>query len=278
MQTLTELRALLESRGLSPRHKFGQNFLVDQNMLRRLVDASGVRGGDVVLEIGPGTGVLTEALLESGASVVACEFDHGLFELLTDRLASHLNERLVLFRADALGGEGRLNAVLTDALRHRAFKLVANLPYGVATPVILDLATRHRGCSGMFVTVQRETGARFRAGPGTKEYGIASVLLHATMHMHRVATLGPACFWPRPNVTSEMVAMTRRERPMSEDLRALRALLERVFQHRRKQLGKTLGRDFPFPPGIAEAARPESLTPEQLVVLADAAREQGLVA
>jgi len=142
MQTLSDVRAMLEARGLSPQHAFGQNFLVDQNLLTKLVDAARVSAGDTVLEVGPGTGVLTEVLLERGARVVACEIDRGLFELLHERLGGLHASRLTLHLGDCIGDGKRLASEVADSPGDGALKLVANAPHGVATPLLPGLQLR----------------------------------------------------------------------------------------------------------------------------------------
>src|SRR5688572_24857373 len=121
VQTLTEIRQLLAERGLTPRHRLGQNFLHDKNQLTKLVDAANVSSGDVVLEVGPGTGTLTEGLIERGANVIACELDEQLADLLHERLGS----RITLIRGDALDKQRRLNPQVIEAINSRDFKLVA---------------------------------------------------------------------------------------------------------------------------------------------------------
>jgi SAM-dependent methyltransferase len=161
-QTLAEIKDLLASRGLSPLKRFGQNFLIDQNLVRKLVDEAGVTPGELVLEVGPGTGTLTEELLGRGCEVIACELDRGLAALLRDRLGAR--ERFALVEGDCLGGKRHVSPAVVGAIGGRPFVLVANLPYGAATPLMLALLTEHPGCRGMFVTIQREVGERLGAG------------------------------------------------------------------------------------------------------------------
>lgn len=267
VQTLSQIKVLLQARGLSPNHALGQNFLCDHNLITKLIDASGVAHADLVLEIGPGTGTLTESLLERGATVVACELDRGLVDLLTETLADHIAAgRLTLVHADCLESRRALNPALADALGDRPFKLVANLPYGAASPLMALLAT-DPACRGQFVTIQKEVAMRLRAVPGTKDYSELGVIVQAMAEVSKIATLPPECFWPRPKVTSEMIAITPRDTPLTEDPPALARLCHTLFTRRRKQIGAILGRNTPLPEGVDPTARPESLSVEQLVAL-----------
>jgi 16S rRNA (adenine1518-N6/adenine1519-N6)-dimethyltransferase len=271
VQTQSQIRDLLASRGLAPRKALGQNFLVDHNLIRRLVDASGLGRGDLVLEVGPGTGTLTEELLDRGCRVVAVELDRGLAELLRERLANPEAGFLTLIEADALAGKHALNPEIEAALGGAPFRLVANLPYGVATPLLMTLLVDHPRCGSMHITIQREVADRLLAAPGTREFGPITVVAQALCRLERVATLPPECFWPRPEVSSAMVSLVRRPDPLTADPRRLAEFSQRALQQRRKQLGAVLGRAFPFPEGVSPSQRAESLTPEKFVALARAA-------
>ena len=284
MQTLGEIRALLAERGLSPRHALGQNFLLDHNLIGKLVEASGAGPGDLVLEVGPGTGVLTEMLLERGCEVVACELDRGLADLLRERVAPRYPEAFVLVEGDCLAGKRAVNPAVLAALGDRPFRLVANLPYGAATPLMLALMVDHPACTGQFVTIQKEVVDRFSAEPGTKAYGTISVVAGCLMDLRRLGVLGPECFWPRPKVTSAMLALTRRETPLTDDGRSLAEFCQRAFAGRRKQLGtvlKQMGRtpeNGPdagrggWPVGVEPGMRVESLSAERISALEAACR------
>ncbi len=265
MQTLTQIKEMLERRGLAPRHALGQNFLIDQNLVRKLVEASGVGPGDVVLEIGPGTGVLTESLLARGCHVVAGELDPGLCDLLQDRFGA--DPRFTLVPGDCLASKHALAPALGAALGDRPFTLVANLPYNVATPVLATLLADHPRCRGMYVTIQRELADRLLAGPGSRDYGPLSILVRAVGDARPIAHLPPECFWPRPAVTSTMLAIARRARPLCAEPARLGAFAQRLFASRRKQIGSVLGRDVPWPPGIAPTRRAEELGVEQVIAL-----------
>lgn len=262
MQTLGDIRAALDARGLRPRRSLGQNFLIDQNLVRKLVDLAAITPGDLVLEVGPGTGALTDALVDRGAEVVACELDPGLAELLRERFGA----RITLVEADCLQGKRALAPALLGALAGRPFQLVANLPYGCATPLMLALLVRYAGCGSMHVTIQHEVAQRLAAAPPSKAYGAISVLAQALAEVELVATLPPACFWPRPEVTSAMVCVRRRSAALA-DAAALESFCARVFASRRKQLGSVLGRAVPWPENITPAQRAESLPVADILAL-----------
>ncbi len=279
MQTITDIRGLLASRGLRPKKSLGQNFLHDQNHLRRILAAAEVGGGDLVLEVGPGTGVLTEPLLRAGARVVAVELDRELASILRDRLAVEgLADRLTLIEADVLAGKHELNPDVLAAMsgehdngRIEPFKLIANLPYGVASPLLINLAMMGNGESPMVravVMVQREVADRLVAMPGTKAYGPMTVLIRAFYTVRSLGSLPPSCFWPQPGVESAVVVLDRLDQPLTRDAAALSALVHVLFTRRRKQLGGILGRETPLPSGIDPDRRPDSLSVEDLVRLA----------
>jgi 16S rRNA (adenine1518-N6/adenine1519-N6)-dimethyltransferase len=264
MQTLSEIRALLDERGLRPRHRLGQNFLHDKNQLRRLVDAADLAPGEVVLEVGPGTGTLTEALLDAEAQVVACEIDKGLAALVADRLG----DRVQLVVGDCLRRGRALNPDVVNALAGRAFKLVANLPYQIAGTLLGTLLVHHPRCTGLYVTIQKEVADRLGAGPGGKDYGALTIVVQALAEVRRIGDLGPTCFWPQPKVTSSMFAMRPRADHGIDDRPALADFVARLFTHRRKQLGTILGRDTTiWPEGVAPTMRPESLRVDQVLSL-----------
>ena len=276
MQTLSQIKAALELRGLSPNRSLGQNFLCDHNLIKRLIEASGVESGDLVLEVGPGTGALTTALLDHGCVVIACELDAGLADLLRDDFADAIaSGRFHLIEGDCLAGKHAINPALVGTVAGRQFTLIANLPYGAASPLMVALATeRPEGgaCRGQYVTIQKEVAQRLRAQRGTRDYSELSVVVQAMCEVRRIATLPPECFWPRPKVTSEMVAIEPRATPLTDDPKSLSAMCRRLFTKRRKQIGTILGRDTILPDGIEPTDRPEDLTIEQIVALASEER------
>jgi 16S rRNA (adenine1518-N6/adenine1519-N6)-dimethyltransferase len=275
VQTLAHIRDLLASRGLAPRKSLGQNFLIDHNLIRKLVDVSGVAAGDLVLEVGPGTGALTDELLVRGCRVVAAELDRGLAALLRERLADPQDAlgappsaRFALIEGDCLASKRTLAPAVAEALAGQPFRLVANLPYGVATPLMLALLAHQPECGSIFVTIQKEVADRLLAKPSTDDYGTLSVVAQAAARVERIAVLPPECFWPRPEVTSAMVSVFRRPDPLTPDIAGLAEFCQRVFSKRRKQLGSVLGRGFPWPEGVKPENRIEELAPPLVVALA----------
>ena len=274
MQTLSQIKSLLGEGGLAPRKSLGQNFLIDQNLIVRLVDAAQVGPGSLVLEIGPGTGTMTEELLARGCRVIASELDRGLADLLRRRLGFDTNFTLV--EGDCLSGKSALSHDVVTALGGRPFRLVSNLPYAAGTSAMLAIMARHPECDLMAVTVQKEVGERLAAPAGSEMYGSISVVAGCTMGVTRVATLPPECFWPRPDVTSVMLTLARLPEPLTDDALALAEFCKRAFAGRRKQLRgllKSMGLEgLDLPPGVAPESRIESLTPTQISTLERTAR------
>lgn len=265
MQTLTEIRAILDERGLTPKHRLGQNFLIDHNLIARLVDTSGVRAGDLVLEVGPGTGTMTEELLVRGCEVVACELDAEMAAILRDRLGDARG--FTLIEGDCLASKHEVSPAIMGELGGRAFKLVANLPYGAATPLMLALLTDVPACRGQFVTIQREVADRLLAPPGSKVYGVISVVAQLFAEVELVARLPRECFWPRPEVSSAMVSVVPRESAADLDRGALARFCQRLLGQRRKQIGSVLRAAGALPDGFDARRRAETLTPEEFLDL-----------
>ena len=264
MQDIATIRALLESRGLRPKHRFGQNFLHDPGAMRTILEAAAVRPGETILEVGPGTGTLTEALLAAGAHVVACELDRDMASIIRDRLGA----RITLVEGDCLQDKHTVNPELLQVLAG-PFRMVANLPYAAATPLIASLLESHPECGGMVVTIQREVADRLTAKPDTSEIGPLTITAQLRATVERIAILKPGAFWPAPDVQSAVVRLTPHTPRPTLPLN-LRAIVDRGFQQRRKQLRNSLGADFPFPADFDPMRRPETLEPAEWVRLAQA--------
>ena len=273
-QTLNDIKKLLADHGLVPKKKFGQNFLHDGNHMGKIMAAADLSPGDVVLEVGPGTGALTERLVDAGAKVVAVEIDRDMAPILRGRLG----DRVTLHLGDALDGKHAINpevvALLASAgptggMPAPPFKLIANLPYHIASPLLANLALDHPAMSAAVVMIQKEVADRLTAAPGTKAYGPLGILLQAVFEVSRVGVLKPGCFYPPPTIDSAVVALHRRPEPVCDDPHAFSKLLHTLFSKRRKQLGAILGRgpEVLLPDGVEPTMRPEMLTLEQLCEL-----------
>lgn len=264
MQTITEIRALLEARGIRPKHRLGQNFLHDHNQLKRIVEAAGVVEGDLVLEVGPGTGTLTETLVDAGAEVVCVELDEDMSAIVEARLGT----RVTLVRGDCLDRRRHLSPEILEILGRRPFRLVANLPYQAATPLMMDLLLRRPTCRGQVALIQKEVADRLASGPGGREYGPISILTSIFGSIDRVATVPAGCFWPAPKVVSAVVSITSRPDHGVEEPERFADFVGEIFRTRRKQLGATLNRmKIPVPTDLESSRRPESMSPQELLRL-----------
>src|SRR5262245_35871651 len=208
--TLSYLRNLLDARGIRPKNKLGQNFLIDLNLLDLILRSAELANDDVVLEVGCGTGTLTGRLAEAAGAVVAVEIDADFFALTRELLVNQAH--IQVLHADALRNKNEMNPAVLAALEEvrRAnsctkLKLVANLPYVVATPVICNLLLAKHEIERMVVTVQWEIAERMLARPGEKAHGALAVLVQSLADVEVVRRLAPAVFWPRPKVDSAIL-------------------------------------------------------------------------
>ena len=282
VQTRRQVEALLNGAGIRPLKRFGQNFLIDGNLIRKLVGAAELRPDDVVLEVGPGTGSLTEELLAAAGHVVSVEIDNGLAGICRQRFAD--DPRFTLLHTDVLERKSVIAPVVLETLRARRGELggrmvlVANLPYQAATPLIVDLLLGDDPVWPLCFTVQAEVADRFLASPGTREYGPVGVYAQAFAQGRRVARLGPDAFWPAPQVDSAMVRLDCRPEPCPGPVkRALAMLVHGCFLHRRKTLRWSL-RNLVAPEMLARIEadnrwdpedRPEQLTVPQWLDMAE---------
>jgi 16S rRNA (adenine1518-N6/adenine1519-N6)-dimethyltransferase len=314
VQTKREIEALLDQAGLRPRKRFGQHFLIDGNLMRRLVESAEIEASDVILEVGPGTGGLTDLLLQRARQVICVEIDRDLFALLAERF--HRQPNIELICSDVLDGKHHLNPVVSAAIQDWAgkqqregegpaepqseprahatgghqgnapvepqpepraqatggpqgnapaepqpplplgegrgegyalsntspIKLVANLPYDIATPLLMNLMLDYPAVRRFCFTVQAEVGERIAAPAGSKVYGPLSIIAQTICSVEQVARLGPGAFWPRPQVDSVMLRLDRRDAPAvpAEHAKQFAAFVHGVFEHRRKTLRAAL--------------------------------------
>ncbi len=219
--------------------KYGQNFLIDNSVLERILRAAEIGPQDCVLEIGPGIGTLTQYLAEQAGEVVAGEIDRNLIPILEETLAGYGN--VTVINEDILKVD--INRISEEHNGGRPIKVVANLPYYITTPIIMGLFESHVPLDSITVMVQREVADRMQAGPGTKDYGALSLAVQYYAKPEIVANVPPNCFLPRPKVGSAVVRLTRHSAPPVEveDESRLFALIRAAFNQRRKTLCNAVG-------------------------------------
>jgi len=282
------LREILAARGLAPARSRGQNFLVEPSVHLFIVRRAEIAPGDVVLEVGPGAGGLTGPLLEAGARVLAVELDRGIHGLCAERFAGA--KKLTLIHADALAGKHALNPEIDRRLgpmlagaEGKKLKLVANLPFSIATSLLVTFAQGRLPWERIVATVQREVAERLTAPPGTAQYGAPTVALGSVAEVDLARALPPAVFWPAPSVESAIIEVRPRTGPAERgriDREACGRFVRDLFSHRRKTLAASLrhmaGGDPRWRraagPALADAgidggARAETLSPEQFEAL-----------
>ncbi len=269
---LTEMRALLTQHGIQLTKSLGQNFLHDGNQLRRIASAGEIKPGDKLLEIGPGLGPLTELLLENGNEVLAIEKDQRLIPLLQSRFAEHKN--LTLLHADAL-------RVVEDQTRDwHDWKLIANLPYSVASPILVELAHNPRKPERLIATLQLEVAQRLMAETDGDDYGILTLLVQLHYQPTGLFKIPPKCFFPAPDVDSACISLIRRQQPLlpAELVPKFERIVKTAFGQRRKMAIKLLKQNWPVEQleaafttiGLPLQIRAEKVSLEQFAALTKA--------
>jgi 16S rRNA (adenine1518-N6/adenine1519-N6)-dimethyltransferase len=238
---------LFKKHGFNPRSDLGQNFLIDINLIEFAVRAAELSKDDLVLEVGPGTGGMTTFLSAEAGRVISVEVDRNMFALATE--ATEHCDNVTLINRDILKNKNTIAPEVTDLLHGvlearpgSNLKLVANLPYSVATPVISNLVASDLPWQKMVCTIQLELGEKMIAEPGTSSYGALSVWLQSQCSVRIIRRLGPKVFWPRPKVNSAIVSIWRHDGrgDRIEDRKFFLDFLRRLFHHRRKLLRRVL--------------------------------------
>ncbi len=279
-----DLRAQLEAIGFRPSKRLGQNLLLDKNMARAIARDARVHADDVVVEIGPGAGSLTEHLVECGADLIAIEIDPRLLEVAKNLLATAPRVRWIC--GDALESKHAWNGELVAALpRVEPWHLVSNLPYSAASPILALAARLKNPPRSITVLLQSEVAERIAADPGGREWGPLSVRIQLVYGARIVRRVPSQLFWPRPQVDSSVLRLELREqRPSAADLDELDPLLDRLFQHRRQTLGGLLSKVLGSRPkaeavlaaqGIDPSQRPETLSAAALLALSQSSEWRG---
>ena len=218
--------------------RFGQNFLIDSNILAKIVESAEVTKEDFVLEIGPGIGTMTQYLAESAREVVAVEIDKSLIPILGDTLSSYDN--VTVINEDILKVD--IERLVQEKNQGKPIKVVANLPYYITTPIIMGLFESHVPLKSITIMVQKEVADRMQVGPGTKDYGALSLAVQYYARPEVIAYVSPACFIPKPNVGSAVIRLDRYEKPPveTEDEAFLFAVIKAAFNQIRKTLANGL--------------------------------------
>ena len=236
----TNTIAVLNRYGFSFQKKFGQNFLIDENVVEKIVRDAGVTKDDFVLEIGPGIGTMTQILCENAREVVAVEIDDKLIPILTEDTLSWY-DNVTVIHEDIL----KLDIVKLANERNggKPIKVVANLPYYITTPIIMGLFESHVPLDSITIMVQKEVADRMQVGPGTKDYGALSLAVQYYAKPQILLNVPASCFMPRPNVDSAVIQLTRYEKPPVEvaDEHLMFRLIRASFNQRRKTMTNSVG-------------------------------------
>ncbi|QDT24510.1 16S rRNA (adenine(1518)-N(6)/adenine(1519)-N(6))-dimethyltransferase RsmA [Gimesia chilikensis] len=293
-QTRSYLMRLFERHGFNPRSDLGQNFLIDLNIIEYVVEQGHIKPTDIVLEVGTGTGGMTTFMAQKARHVISVEYDRNMHTLASE--ATQKYDNITLLNCDALKNKNRLNPIVLEEIDQQLkanpgshLKLVANLPYNVATPIISNLVASDLPWNRMVVTIQYELGLKMSCKPATSNYGALSVWLQSQCFVKLLKKVGPTVFWPRPKVDSAIVQLTPNPplKQKIEDRVFFQDFLRRVFQHRRKLMRSTLVGMYSKQLSKAEVdalleahgyerekTRAEELTVPEMIELANAFQEQ----
>ena len=275
----TNTREIIDKYGFMFQKRFGQNFLIDGNVVEKIVREAGVTKDDFVLEIGPGIGTMTQLLCENAREVAAVEIDTNLIPILKETLAPYDN--VTVINEDILKVD--IPALAQEKNGGRPLKVVANLPYYITTPIIMGLFESHVPIDSITIMVQREVADRMQVGPGTKDYGALSLAVQYYAKPEIVLNVPPTCFMPRPNVGSAVIRLKKHETcPVQvDDAEFMFRLIRASFNQRRKTLANGLSNSSELTLskekiaeaieslGVSPSIRGEALTLEQFAQLAN---------
>lgn len=270
---------VLKKYGFRFQKRYGQNFLIDSHILEKIIEAAEITKEDMVLEIGPGIGTMTQYLAEHAREVVAVEIDKTLIPILEDTLSAYDN--VTVINEDILKVD--IEALAREKNGNRPIKVVANLPYYITTPIIMGLFESHTPLASITIMVQKEVADRMQAGPGTKDYGALSLAVQYYAKPELMMNVSPGCFIPKPNVGSAVIRLTRYEQnPVQvKDEDFLFSLIRAAFGQRRKTLVNSLTNASFLSlskeeilralseMGISETVRGEALTLEEFAKLSN---------
>ena len=275
---------VLQKYNFSFQKKFGQNFLIDTHVLDKIIQSANITKDDMVLEIGPGIGTMTQYLAQAAGKVIAVEIDKNLIPILEDTLSGYDNVRVI--NEDVLKLD--LKKLADEENNGKPVKVVANLPYYITTPIIMGLFENEVPVESITVMVQKEVAMRMQAGPGTKDYGALSLAVQYYCEPYIAANVPPNCFMPRPKVGSTVIRLTRYSEPpvTTENEQLMFRLIRASFNQRRKTLANGLNNapDLHYTKeqiaqaieqlGVSASIRGEALTLQQFAKLADILAEK----
>jgi len=275
MLTQTQVKQILSENNIHPKKRLGQNFLIDRNIKDKIIKIADVKPSDVILEIGPGLGALTEDLAKKAKRVVAVEKDRALTGILKDLLGGYKNVTVEQGDFLKMGSKNGDTLLLKQGVP--IFKVIGNLPYYITTPILSRLIENRKHINSILVTIQKEVAQRIVAGPGSKDYGSLSLYLQYYTEPTIEMTISKSCFYPQPEVSSCLVKMLVREKPpvsvKNEEL--LFKIIRAAFNQRRKTLANTLKpickdiKSILESAGINPACRGETLTLEKFAQIAN---------
>ncbi|MBQ2982555.1 MAG: 16S rRNA (adenine(1518)-N(6)/adenine(1519)-N(6))-dimethyltransferase RsmA [Lachnospiraceae bacterium] len=272
--------AILQKYNFMFQKRYGQNFLIDTRVLDKIISASGITKDDMILEVGPGIGTMTQYLCESARKVIAVEIDKNLIPILeNDTLKEYDNVRVI--NEDILKLD--INKLVEEENDGKPIKVVANLPYYITTPIIMGLFESHVPIESITIMVQKEVADRMQVGPGTKDYGALSLAVQYYAKPEIIANVPPNCFMPRPNVGSAVIKLTRHEQVPVEvkDEKLMFKLIRAAFNQRRKTLQNSINNSPELSlskdqvvealdkMGLSQTIRGEALSLEQFAELAN---------
>ena len=272
-------RAIMERYGFNFKKGFGQNFLIDTNVLDNIADAAGITSEDTVLEIGPGFGSLTQTVAERAKKVISLEIDTKLIPILNETLADYNNIEII--NKDVLKCD--IDELSREKNDGKPFKVVANLPYYITTPIIMDMLEKNSAVTSMTVMVQKEVAERMQAGPKSSDYGALSVAVQFYADTNIDMIVQPSCFMPRPKVASAVITLKLRDKPSVDvkDKKLFFHIVKCAFGQRRKTLLNTLCNQGNFnmtkeeigeiirSAGLDERIRGEAMSLQEFGILSD---------
>ncbi|MDE5908722.1 MAG: 16S rRNA (adenine(1518)-N(6)/adenine(1519)-N(6))-dimethyltransferase RsmA [Lachnospiraceae bacterium] len=264
LATPTATSEIIRKHGFHFQKKFGQNFLIDANILEKIIRAAKITKDDCVIEIGPGIGTMTQYLAEHAREVVAVEIDKNLIPILEDTLSEYDNVTIInddILKVDIAGLADKKNG-------GRPVKIVANLPYYITTPIIMGLFESNVPLSSITIMVQKEVADRMQVGPGTKDYGALSLAVQYYAKPEVIMNVPPACFMPKPGVGSSVIRLTRFTKPPVDvaDEKKFFSIIRSAFNQRRKTLANALANSSAI---IREDGKNKKITRDEVCAILD---------